>query len=193
MTDDEIRKRLDRIEAALGNVSNLPLTSAPPLVFKSEKFQGVYQDFSGGRSDVQMEVDANSVLSEFVGLRDRTILWLTTHDRNPSDVDEFMRAHKPVALLQDLANVDKHVSLTRKPWSGTKPRLNNVRRVMQARGSFQIQMDLDGRTVTHGESTLVLTGTIVDENGKYIEDLHTVIDQALPLWESFLGALGILE
>ncbi len=42
------------------------------------------------------------------------------------DVNEAIRSDPRLSLMADLANSDKHVELTRKPWSGLKPSVESL-------------------------------------------------------------------
>lgn len=197
--ENELKERFARIHAAMGDVTGLNLAVAPPYVFQNERRRGVFQDWSGGRSQAHMEKDANSVIAEFMGLRDRAEQWLRANGHRTVDVRAFMRAHRAVALIWDLGNTDKHGRLDHKPYSGFKPRLVNVKRVAQLKtqakkGSWvQYQMGPGGQPIISGDGTasLVLTGDVLDENGQKLGELHSIIEQALSEWEAFLGANGL--
>jgi len=146
-----------------------------------------------------MDKDANSVIAEFMGLPDRVQSWLRTHGHRDVDVYAFIKAHRAAALMQDLGNTDKHGRLDKRPYSGLKPKLTNVKRVAKfqtqaRRGSWiQYQMGPGGQPIVSGDgkASLVLTGDVLDENGQKLGELDAIIEQALSEWEAFLGSNGL--
>lgn len=199
MNENEIIRRLCLIKVALGDRTKRPMSEAPPLVINSQQWRGVYQDFSGGKTSEQLEIDANTIIAEFMGLRDRVKDWLKTKNRSAETVDNFMKAHKSVSLLHDLGNADKHGLLTRKTFSGINPSLRSVHRVgrftTQAKEGSMVGMTigLDGATrmLGDGSSAVVLMGEVVDEYGNKVGELDELFDDALPLWVSFLQSEGL--
>ncbi len=193
MTDEELLRRFRRIRAAFGDVSQLHLEAAPAALVSSPTSARVFQDWSGGRSQEHMEKDLNSILAEVTGLMDRAKGWMNAQGRDEQLVPTFMKGNRSVALMQDLANADKHQELTRPPFSGHRPRLANVRRVMRTVGTLQMQMGRDGRMIATGpgSASLILTGEILDENGVLLAELDAVIDEALSQWEGFFNTHGL--
>src|SRR5688500_541440 len=102
MNQEEVAKRLSRFRTALGDKTNRPLAEAPPITFRTARGFGVFQDFSGGKTTEQLEIDATGIISEFMGLKDRTRAWLKSKRRDPNAVENFMKSDKSVAILHDL-------------------------------------------------------------------------------------------
>lgn len=66
-----------------------------------------------------------------------------------SDIEDAVNADARLALLADLANVEKHVKLTRPPRSGTLPKIGSVSGQDQSGGGWRLSVP-----VIHGVRTL---------------------------------------
>lgn len=175
------------------------MSEARPLVIKTPKMVGVFQDFSGGKTTEQLEIDANTIIGEFMGLRDRVKDWLKGKNRSVETVDNFMKSQKSVSLLHDLGNADKHGQLTRTTFSGARPTLRGVHRAgkfttLPKKGSsVGMTMGFDGsqQLLGDGSANVVLMGEVVDEKGTKLGELDELFDDALPRWEQFLEVQGL--
>lgn len=199
MNENEILRRLNRIKLALGDRSRRPMSEAHPLVINTARFRGVFQDFSGGKSTEQLEIDASTIIGEFMGLRDRVKDWLKVRRRSAETVGNFMKSHKSVSLLHDLGNADKHGQLTRRTFSGVTPSLRNVHRAgkfttLPKKGPMVgMTMGFDGSHQMLGDrsAAVVLMAEVVDEKGNKVGELDELFDDALPRWEQFLQGAGL--
>ncbi len=191
MKDQELTNRLKRIYAALGDVTNLDIDMAPPTAWADERSFGIFQDFSGGKSQDQFDNEVTLVLSAFAWLPDRARAWLKSKGEEKRDVNTFMESTLSVALMWDLANVDKHGKSGHTTFSGKSPRLLNARRVMRMTGSGLFIMTPGGSQHTRGKNNLVLTGEVMDQDGTKIMDFDDLIDEALLAWEQFLESKGL--
>lgn len=208
MTEAEIKFRIERVNAAFEERTALTPEEVEPRVHSDDGRMSFYQDFRGGRSETQMISDAAHIINEIMGIRDRAKRWLTANGCDPRQVDRFIEAELAVALVHDLANADKHGELDRPPFSGHKPRLLKVDRVMTLKydpstGTYATSGQFIGpaMNVQSGEVSgtgrssgleVVLDSDIVDEHGAKVGELRKVLPDAIYKWEQFLTSLGLV-
>jgi len=206
VTDEEIRWRLRRVYAALGDASGIPTEEAAHSVtVRHEQGFETHVDFSGGRSAEQLETDANSILNEIMGIKDRARAWMKGNGKDPNLVEDFIKSSQSAALVHDLANADKHGQPGSSGMSGQKPVLRNISRSAMLKrdpitglyppsGTLMMRLDSVTGKVEQlpGENTEVgITGDIVDAKGAEISKLHDVIFEAIRGWENFLTSQGL--
>lgn len=167
----------------------------------------MFHSFGSDRSQEQLELAANQIIREIEGLKDRAELWLLAQGRDASPVKRFISEEFPVALIQDLGNTDKHFELTRKTFSGHRPRLGNVSQGLTASydpstgmyaqaGEF-IGCSFDtwtGQIVSEATASnveLTLCADILDERGSKLAEIQRAFPDAIYRWEQFLASLGI--
>ncbi len=207
MTESEIKNRIARVYAAFGEKSRLKPEDCEPVVHRTPQRLSYHQDFRGGRTQEQLEIDAATIINEIMGIRDRTKKWLIASAGNAARVDDFIKSDMAVALVHDLANTEKHGELDRPPFSGHRPKLLPVDRVMAniydpvtktyARASQFWGPAINNQTgqlANKGGSTgmeVVLHCDIQDESGNKIGELNKVLADAIHSWEQFLKSLGL--
>jgi hypothetical protein len=207
MTDDEIRSRLDRVYAALGDTRSRP-EDIPVQVVNQGTSYGFVQDFTGGRSAAQHQKDLASVINEIMGIRDRARRWLKANGSDAAKVDVFIKSELTVSLVHDLANADKHGGAGRDTMSGIQAKLKDVSRGMSiawdpVKGQFATSGQFMAPAVnfqkgaTSGQATssnleIGLTGWVVDGQGKEICQVQRLIPDAIYKWEQFLRSNGLI-
>lgn len=209
MTEAEIKRRLSRVYAAFGDKSEFKPEDFEPTV---EELEGggfiISQDFTGGRSQENLYIDAASIINEIMGIRDRAKAWLTGNGRDSKKVDAFVKSELAVALVHDLANTDKHGKLDAPPFSGYMPSLAQVHRATTlkydpATGTYASSGTftgpafdaLTGKTLSTGSSSdveTVLASDIQDEYGNKVGELQKVLPDAIYKWEQFLVSNGLV-
>jgi hypothetical protein len=116
--------------------------------------------------------------------------------------DVFNASHH-IKIIQDLCNNDKHgyppTSNRGMGNSGVAPQLTNVRRVLRvAAGSSPGQQIsvfmIPGSGIQKfgdGSAKAVVTGEVIDKDGKPVGDLYAIEMQAVKDWEDFLSQFGV--
>lgn len=202
MTNDELQARLQRIYAALDAILENDIGKAQPIVRSDERIIVFSQDFRGGLSDAEMENIAHSFIHNLANLRDHIWRWMIKNGRDPKQINTFISANLPVAIIQDLSNNDKHGYPPRNGgFSGKSPKLVNVCRIMQLSTGTEPGSSVvvtftpfsEQRVVGSGSATLIITGEVLDARGNVIGDLHVIQNDALKAWEGLLQSLGLLK
>lgn len=207
MTEEEIRYRIERVNAAFNERSALSPEGIEPGLRSDERGTSFFQDFRGGRSATQLDSDAAHILNEIMGIRDRAKKWFASKGDDPRAVDAFVKSELAVALVHDLANTDKHGQLDRPPFSGYRPKLVKVDRTMTLKydpstGTYAASGQYTGPTFNfragqvRGQGTsfgmeVVLSSDIHDESGNKIGELQRVLPDAIYKWELFLTSNGL--
>lgn len=207
MTESEINARLRRVYASFDDKAN----------FKPEEFRAtidniggrvsIRQDFAGGRSRENLEVDAISIINEIMGIRDRAKAWLKNRGDSPRKVDDFIKSELAVSLVHDLANTDKHGKLDAPSFSGYKPKIKNVVRGVTlaydpSTGTYASEGQfvsaafniITGEIIGSSSSSnleVTLASDIEDEAGNKIGELQKVLPDAIYKWEQFLISEGL--
>lgn len=209
MNEQEIIYRLTRVRAAFGERTALMPENVNPQKYSSDLGDGLLYDFRGGRTETQLDLDANHIMHEIMGIRDRAMKWFVGGGRDPKEIDAFIKSELAVALVHDLANTDKHGELDLPPFSGYKPKLGKVDRALvlkydPASGTYAATGQFVGQTIdlqvgavipgTGSSSGLevVLACDIYDESGNKIGELQRVLPDAIYKWEEFLIKNGLV-
>ncbi len=202
MTNDELSARLRRVYAALDATLETEIGKAQPIIRSDEKLIAIFQDFRGRLSDAQMENLSHSIIHNLANLRDHIRRWMKRNGHDPNQVNAFISANLPIAILQDLSDNDKHGYPPRNGGISKKsPKLVNVRRIMQlSTGAepnssigFTITPSGAPRVVGSGSATLIITGDVLDASDNVIDELHVIQSAALNAWEGLLQSLGLLK
>jgi hypothetical protein len=202
LTNDELSARLRRVYAALDATLETDIGKAHPVIQSDGKCIGIFQDFRGSLSDAQMENLSHSIIHNLANLRDHIRRWMKRNGQDPNQVNTFISANLPIAILQDLSDNDKHGYPRRNGGISKKsPNPVNVRRIMQLSTGTEPNSSIgvtitpsgDQRIFGSGSATLIITGDVMDERGNIIGDLHVIQSEALSAWEGLLRSLGLLK
>ena len=126
--------------------------------------------------------------------------WATISGRDPKKIDQAVQKSFELQVIIDLSNADKHGYPPRDGGrSGRAPKLSEVNRVLklstgtQPHSSAVLTLTPKPmvRLVGSGSATVVITGTIVDEAGCHLGDLHEFLTKGTATWECLLDKLGI--
>lgn len=192
--DEELKRRIRRIYAAVGATEETDLTQFKPVVLQSDSVVVMYQDWSGGKEEEEIENDAHLVIHNIGNLFDHLRRAAAKLGFNKDDVNVAAEGSAAIQLVRDLSNNDKHGYPPRDGgFSKSSPRVQNIRRVMrmssgaQPDGFAAVTLGPGGPQFSGtGSATVIITGEIVDPNGKPISDLDEVIPDAIAAWEQFL-------
>jgi hypothetical protein len=199
MDTTELMMKVRRLRAATGDSEELDLSKFPPSFVQTESGIQLRSDFSGGFSQEQLENIAFGIIRAISDLYDHLRKWARANGRDEKAVDETIRGSRELQLIMDLATLDKHGGHDRSGGrSGARPRLVNVKRVFEMttrarEGSFiGFSVTPEGiRTFGDGKAAVVVSGEVVDDNGKSLV-LSYVQQRAIQHWEELMARWGII-
>ena len=185
MTEEEIRYRIERVKDAVQRNTSLNPLDVEPYVRADEHGAGFFQDFTGGRTQIQLESAVGLIINEIMAIRDRAKKWLVSNGgRSAGGRQVHLNLSRRSRLSHDLANTDKHGELDKPSMSGHKPKLAEVESVMTlvydpATGTYANHGQYTGPTfdLRTGQMSggfdssgfeVVLDSEILDEHGNVI-------------------------
>lgn len=200
MAEDELLSRIRRIYASINASKEFNMSKLPAKVIKNDKVIGIFQDFSGELSTEEIQNIAHMVIHNIANLKDHLNRWAGINGKDKTKIQATFGASQPLKLIQDLSNNDKHGYPPRDGgYSGLAPKLIKVGRVMRmttrAKAGSSVVMTFGPGGVPQisgdGTACAVITGEIVDKDGKAIGDLFEFEKTALTAWESLLSEYDI--
>lgn len=200
MIDEDIVFRIRRIHAAVEAVEKSDMSSFPARIIRGEKVTGVFQDFRGSLTDEELVNLANNVIHNIANMADHLKKWAKINEKDPKQIDEMIKRSRPIKLIIDLSNNDKHGYPPRDGGaSGVSPVLGVVRTFLRmttapVKGAV-IAMTLgpSGEPKISGSGTakVVVTADILDDKGAKIDELHKIMTGAVEDWENLSEEIGI--
>lgn len=196
--DEELNHRIRRIYAAIGATEETDLQKLQGTVVKTKTVIGIYQDFSGGLSNVELSNLAHSMIHNIANLPDHLKKWSTDNNLNKKKIDDCVNNSPAVQIIIDLSNNDKHGYPPRDGGKSKKsPRLTNINRLMNLapkpeKGSFvKMTFSSDGtpNVQGNGSAKAIITGEIVDKEGNKIGELKQIVEEATEALEQLLNEL----
>ena len=199
---DDTSKRIRRMYAAVGETIEADMEKLPAHVVSTDRIKGVIQDFSGGVAPEELENALHTLIAILASLEYHLRRWAHHNEQDPEKVTEVFRNSRPLQLVHDLWNNEKH-GYPRphgQDRSGVAPRLNYVRRVMRLRtqphkgSGVTMTFGPGGVPVTRGDGSAVavITGEILDTNGNEIGNAHSVLAAAIGECEALMREFGLL-
>lgn len=202
----DINRRLQQIEAAFASLRSDDLSSASVSVEQRTTHVVTTVDFSGATTEPELRNALELVIANIACLKDHLKEWCkargeTFSGKNKFPGDELIDNNRSVALVHDLWNTQKHGYLE-KPRSGTRPRFENVKKVMSlsagtsagasAEWSFdpwsgERKVDTSGG----GSAVIEVVADVFDESACRIGDLSTICRDAIEAWEGLLISKGV--
>ena len=200
MSKDELIDRLHRIYAAVDEAVEGDISKFPPKVISDAKGFALYQDFLGGLNASQVANLAHSLVHNIANLHDHLKRWARKNGHDPKRIDQALETSAPLQIIKDLSNNDKHGYPPRNGGhSGKAPKLVEAKRVMRLTtaakaGSFvgMILTPSGPKQIGDGSSAVIVTGQIVDADGKVVGDLYDISLQAVVAWEQELKSSGVI-
>ena len=198
--DAKLLERVRRIYSAIGAVEERDPKKLKATVIETKMIRGVFQDFRGGLTDEEMSNYAHMLIHNIANLRDHLRGWAAHHGKDKARVDDTIKASIALQIIADLSNNDKHPYPPRDGGhSRRSPRLVEIRRVMQlktqAKKGSTVGMTLGPggvpRLLGDGTAKAVITGDVLDKDGKPMGDLYDTACKAVEAWEGLLGDFGI--
>jgi hypothetical protein len=186
----DINRRLERLFVALKVTRRTDFEKFPAQVYASERSWFMYQDFRGRRSDAELELVANQLLSEIAHLEGYFRRWARGTSRGVEVVDETIRNSRELQIVIDLANRDKHGGDAHKSRSRLNPSLKNIDShfSLTAPGGGPASVLTFGQMgipkTNHAEGGCVeVTADVVDGSGNFIDYLPRICSRAIQAWE----------
>ena len=201
MNPNELITRLKRIYASVDALQEFNMGKLPAKVVQNDRIVTVFQDFSGGLSEEEFANLAHSVINNIANLQDHLRRWAAKNGKDKTKVDAVFNESRPLQLIKDLSNNDKHgYPLRGGGYSGLAPKLNNIHRPMRlttkAEAGSCVVMTFGPGGVPKisgaGIGCAVITGDIVDKDGNSVGDLFKIEQDAVKAWETLLVDFGIL-
>jgi hypothetical protein len=197
----EINSRIRRLFTAIKGTYEPVLTKFPAHIRATHNTVCVFQDFSGGMPESEMENAVQNLIALVASLEYHLQKWAAKNGRNPDRVRWTFETSEPLKVIHDLWNNEKHgyPPPRGRDRTGRKPRLTHVRRRMQLKtraqkGSWcQIQMAANGMPVASGDGAagVIISGDVVDDHEATMGDIHDVLQQSIGECEKLLENLGI--
>lgn len=202
MSLEGLLEKIERMYASVGATTEPDLSKFPPIYVATPGGLAVRQDFNQGQSRAQLKNKAFQVVRSIADLKDHLRAVAKRRGRDPKVVEAAIDASLPLQLMVDLANCDKHGQHARpaEQRSGKSPRLINVRGALTIRGTagdvapgaFGLRMTPRGmQPFGKGKSAVVITGDIVDSEGRLVLELQFAQAAAVAAWEALLSDFDV--
>ena len=200
MPSDELTLRIQRIYKAVDAVIETDMDKLKPKVVKDGKRIAVYQDFSGGRSNAEIENTAHILIHNVANLKDHLKKWAKNNGKDKTRVDDAFNNSQVLRIIQDLSDNDKHGYPPRDGGNfGKSPRVDKINTIMQMttkpeKGSFiGLTLNHQGapKIIGDGNAKVIITGDILDRDGNKMGDLHETLLKAINDWEKVLTEFGV--
>jgi len=191
---DSLDERVRRIYAVLENTGPMQVATIPAIPMSGG---GLRYDMTGGLSPEEAANLAHSAIHNVASLRDHLRGWARRHKKDPDLVDRAIDGSLSLQIVMDLWDREKHGPPHHgKGYSGRRPKLDWIDGVLEIRAgppnSFSgVTFTHDGSPgVVSGDVSRVITGSIVDGEGKPLGDLRTRLTEALAVWERLLAEMS---
>ena len=199
MTGD-LRERVRRIYAALGETVEEDVSTLKPKVIRHETSTEVFQNFRGGLTQEQIVNVAHTAIHNIANLGDHLRQWAKRNSLDPRRVDKTIADSLDLKVIIDLSNVDKHGYPPRdRGLSGKALRLVDVDRVMRISsgpephsGAF-VLMTPTPLPHVHGSGSVdvVVTGRVIDDSDNLVGELQDFMNNAVAAWEALLQEFAL--
>lgn len=200
MSADELTSRIRRIYAAVEASQEYCVGRLTGTVVSTPHIYGVHQDFSGDLSPEEMSNTAHTTIHNIANLRDHLRGWTRRNGKDVAKLVATFDGSLSLRIIQDLSNNDKHGYPPRDGGhAGMLPRIEDIGRVMKlspgasAGSAIMMVMGARGQPIISGSGSarVVVTGEVVDKDGKIIGDLFDIEQQAIQAWENLLADFGV--
>jgi hypothetical protein len=200
MPSDELTLKIKRIYKAVDAVIETDVDKLKPRIIKDGKKIEVYQDFSGGRSSAEIENIASILIYNVANLKDHIRNWADNNGKDKARVNAAFRSSPELKIVKDLSNNDRHgYDPTHRSNSGMSPRIDKINTIMKMitkpeKGSvvgYTINRQGAQKVIGNGNAKVIITGDILDRDGKKIGDLYKTLLKAINNWEEVLREFGV--
>jgi hypothetical protein len=201
MTTNDLLSRLCRIYASIKASAEFDMNKLPAKVYRGRSVKSICQDFTGNISESDRANLAHMVIHNIGCLQDHLSRWATANGKDRTKVDATFDCSLDLKIIEDLWNNDKHGHPPRNGgFSRISPRLHSIKRLMRLTtqsnvGSF-VTMTLGPGGVPQiagdGTACAVITGDVVNKDGKLIGNLIDIMQHAIEAWEALMREYGII-
>jgi hypothetical protein len=197
---DELTNRIKRIYEAVDAVIETDIGKLKPKVIKDGKRVAIYQNFSGGRSNAEIENAAHILIHNVANLKDHLKKWAKNNGKDKNKVDDAFNKSQVLRIIQDLSDNDKHGYPPRDGGnSGISPRIDKINTIMQMTtkpqkdSSIGYTLNRQGiqKVIGDGNAKVIITGDMLDRDGNKIGDLYKTLLKAINDWEKVLTEFGV--
>jgi len=195
---EELRDRIRRIYAAIGETVERELSRFLPTVSVSDHAVFFFQDFTGGLTEAQIANAAFAAIHALAHFPDHLRRWARSNGRPAEEVEGHVASSPELAIIIDLSNRDKHGPPRDGGRSGKAPAVRNLRRAFSLSAGpevgavAQVVFTCSG-PVLHGSGSaaVIITGEIVASDGTSLGDLNLLLSEGLGQWEQLLAGWGV--
>jgi hypothetical protein len=200
MPSDELTLRIKRIYGAVDAIVETNISQFMPEVIRDGKRIGFYQDWSGGRTNAEIENIAHILIYNVANLKDHLRKWAESNGKDKTKVNTAFKDSQALKIIKDLSNNDRHgYDPEKKGNSGKSPRIEKINTIMQMttkpeKGAFMcLTFNHQGvsQIAGSGNAKVIITGDILDKDGNKIGDLHDTLLKAIKDWENVLVEFGV--
>lgn len=194
--DESLAKELRLLYRSIGRATVADLTKVPITQYRSNRGYGMFQDFSGGRSPEDLEIDIHSVIHSLSSLFDHLRAWARSGARGVDNVVVAVRASRDLQIIMDLWTLKKHGNHNRNGgWSKLRPTLTNIAARMKitaraGQGVASYFITPDGKQHATPGSFVVTTADVIDGKGQKIGDFHEIATSAIEAWKQLISQLS---
>lgn len=197
-----LQYRMECMHRQLGEAAPISPEHFRARVVRGKKALIVEQDFRGGLSDDHIRQLLNALVFQIAHLKDLLKNWLSQRGRDQGIVEKYIDVNENLAIIIDLANVDKHGYPLRRFRSKHQPRIGEVGRVLRLETGKQpgssATMTVDpatGETKVFGSGggggAVVFTGDVLDKEGSKVGDVVDIATCAVRAWQKLLSQVGV--
>jgi len=197
MNLDELKEKIQRMYSSVEEARELDLSKFRPKYVPHGHWVRVHHDFQGDWTPTRIKRVAFGVIRDIADLKDYLASAARVRGQGTTVVDETIRQNFELQLIIDLANYDKHSAHNRKTWSGKAPRLRNVKRVFELKGTMEpsrrlaLRLGRKGIESTGGEAAVVISGDIVGKGGEHLSTLSFCGQKSIEAWQSLIRRFGL--
>ena len=196
---DKLILKIKQMHKSLTDCKDNDLSKIEAVSGENQHFNFVKMDFSQGKTGVDIANYASLLIHNIASLKDHLKKYCTKNSIS-FDVENLINTDTDVAIIHDLWNIDKHFELDRPPRSGHTPEIKDLKQTMQLtagkNSSVFMTVDKSGKLVQNvkgiGSGQLVITGSVIDENGNALGDFIEICQRAVNSWEQAFKQVGIL-
>ena len=187
----EISERIGRLYSAVGATSSPDLSQVRARIVPT----GMEIDFSAGASPAELSNAAHTAIHAVGHLGDHIRKWARASGHDPSAVSKTVDGSYALQVIIDLSANDKHGYPPRDGGrSRVAPRLTRVFRMLQMQAgpgigstaSVIYRFDGTPPKVEGGRVLLVISGEVVDKQGRKLPELAELLTDAIAAWEALL-------
>lgn len=199
MENDELVFKIQRLYASISAVAETDMSKFRPKISRDARSVGIYQDWSGNLSEAERMNYLHSLVSNIASLEYYLYKWANQNGHDGSIVKNTFENSKALQIIHDLWDTEKHANSNIKSKSGLFPVLKEINSCMKLTtkaekgSSVGLTFNANGtpKVLGDGLAEVVISGSVVNREGKSIGDFHKIALDAVAAWESVLRDFNI--